>query len=116
MARVSVTPQACSDAGITPTWTAPTVDGIMIPGDGQTKVIVRNANASACVVTVQTPEQRAGLDVAERTVSVPATTGEQIIGPFPAAQYNRPTGGADAGKVYIDFSVQASVTYAVING
>ncbi len=114
MARVSVTPQACDDAGITPTWTAPTADGIMIPGDGQTKVMVRNTNASPCTVTVQTPEQRAGLDVAEQTVTIPATTGEKIIGPFPQSTFNRPSGGTDPGKVYIDFSIQASVSYAAI--
>ena len=112
MARVSITPQACSDAGIALTYVAPTVDGIMIPGDGQTKVLVKNANAAACTVTVQTPEQRAGLDVTERTVTVPLTTGERLIGPFSQSTYNRPSGGTDAGKVYIDFSIQASVTYA----
>lgn len=111
MARVNVTPQANSDAGITPTWTGPTADGIMVP-PGAT-VHVKNANASACTVTVQTAEQRAGLDVAERTVSVPATTGERVIGPFPAATYARPSGVSDAGKVYVDFSIQASVSYFV---
>ncbi|MBE0467605.1 MAG: hypothetical protein IBX71_10345 [Candidatus Desulforudis sp.] len=113
MARAAVSPQASSHAGITPTWTAPTADGIMIPGDGQTKVMVRNTNASPCVVTVQTPEKRSGLDVAEREVTVPATTGERDIGPFPAATFNRPSGVADAGKVYIDFSIQSGVTYYV---
>lgn len=113
MARVDVTPQACSDAGITPSWVAPTADGIMIPGDGQTKVMVRNTNASACDVTVQTPEQRSGLDVSDRVVNVPATTGERLIGPFREATYDRPSGGTDPDKVYIDFSVQSGVTYFV---
>ncbi len=113
MARVNVTPQACSAAGITPTYTAPTVDGIMIPGDGQTRVLVKNTNASPCNVTVQTAEQRAGLDVADQVVAVPATTGEKIIGPFPQATYDRPSGATDPDKVYIDFSVQSGVTYAV---
>ena len=113
MTRVDVTPQSCSAAGLTLSYVAPTVDGIMIPGDGQTKVIVKNANVAPVTVTAQTPEQRAGLDVAEQAVSVPANTGEKVIGPFSQATYNRPSGGTDGGKVYIDFSIQASVTYAV---
>ncbi|MHB9054246.1 MAG: hypothetical protein ACYC5F_09740 [Thermoleophilia bacterium] len=113
MARGNVTPFICSDAGIALIYVAPTVDGIMIPGDGQSKIIIKNANAAACTVTIQTPEQRAGLDVAERTVVVPAG-GDTIIGPFPPATFNRPSGGTDPGKVYIDFSIQASVSYATI--
>ncbi|MCL4473557.1 MAG: hypothetical protein M1455_06410 [Actinobacteria bacterium] len=114
MARGNVTPFISTPAGTTLIYVTPTVDGIMIPGDGQTKLIVRNANAAACTVTIQTPEQRAGLDVAEQTVTIPATTGEKIIGPFPQSTFNRPSGGTDPGKVYIDFSIQASVSYAAI--
>ena len=88
----------------------------MFPGDGETKVIVKNANAAACTVTVQTPLTEGGLAVADQVVVVPANTGEMHIGPFRQDIYNRPGGATDPGMVYVDFSIQASVTYAVISG
>lgn len=116
MARVNVVPQAASAAGVQLAYAAPTVDGIMIPGDGETKVLVKNTNAADLTVTVQTPLTEGGLAVVEQTVVVPATTGERLIGPFRQDVYNRPTGAGDGGMVYVDFSLQASVTYAVVTG
>jgi hypothetical protein len=109
--RVTVTPQTCVATGITETFVAATAEGISIPGDGRTVVHVKNTSTQI-TATVQTPETRGGLAVSEQVVTIPATTGDKILGPFPAAQYNRPSGGSDAGRVWIDWSAITGVTYS----
>lgn len=75
---------------------------------------VKNTNAGACTVTLTTPETRDGdLAVGDRTVSVPATTGERFIAVPTSTTYRDP---AD-GLVGVGFSPNgATVTYAVIRG
>jgi hypothetical protein len=48
-------------------------------------------------VTIVTPESVDGLAVAERTVSIPALTGDVMVGPFPPAHYNLPGMSTFAG-------------------
>ena len=45
-----------------------------------------------CNVTIQTPAMVAGLDVAEITVAIPASTGDKFIGPFPPSVFNNSSG------------------------
>lgn len=62
-----------------------------------------------CTVTIQTPAKVAGLDVAELTVVVPATTGDKFIGPFPPSVFN--TGANDLEFTLSDID---GVTVAVL--
>lgn len=112
MPRTVISKQPFTDAGLAPTYVAPDASGAIVDGDGRTVLHVKNGSASPITVTVQTPEKRAGLDVAERQVSVPAG-GDRFIGPFPVATYNRNT-APDQGKVYVDFSAVTSVTVAAL--
>ena len=75
-------------------------DGAMFTNDGRTRVLVNNSGAGAHTVTVVTPRQVEGLAVADRAYVIAAGK-IAIIGPFPTATFNQPS-GADAGKVYID--------------
>ncbi len=96
------------------TGTAPTartpVNGDTIPGG--VILIVRNANASPCVVTIVTPGLVQGdLAIADRTVSVPATTGERWIDIPNDSVYVDPATGL---VTLSTFSVTATVTYYVL--
>jgi hypothetical protein len=72
-------------------------------------LIVKNANAGACTVTLVTPETVDGdLAVADRVVTVVATTGYSII-PI-TSRYRDPT----TGRATITFSPTATVTACVI--
>ena len=72
-------------------------------------LIVKNANAGACTVTLVTPGTIDGdLAIADRTVSVPATVGYTII-PV-TSTYRDPT----TGRATVTFSVQATVTACVV--
>jgi hypothetical protein len=111
MARVSVATQKIVNTGLAPAMTAPTVDGDVIDS-GAVAVMVTNASGGSINVTAQTPATQAGLAVAESITAV-AAGATKLIGPFPKGTFGR-TSGADQGRVYIDYSSQASVTRAVV--
>lgn len=90
MADRILTPQRLSDAGVTVTRVSAllTADTHIVRNSGNTVLLFEKTGAGACTVTIQTPAKLGGLDVAERTVNVPATVGDVAIGPFPPSIYN----------------------------
>jgi hypothetical protein len=80
-------------------------DNNSFPNNGQTFLQVDNGDASPVTVTVQTPRQVDGLDVAEYTLSVGASE-RQIFGPFPTETFNQTD-----GTVYINWSSVTSLTF-----
>lgn len=113
MARTALTAQQVAPTGLSPSYSAANADGHQFANDGNTLLHVKNGGAGACVVTVQTPQQIAGLDVAEQAITIPAGE-ERLIGRLRPATYNRPTGAADPNTVYVDFDAVDSVTVALI--
>ncbi len=110
MARITLTPQQIVRTGLAPTfgaWDA----GLQhaFANDGRIYIEVKNTAVADHTVTIQTPGTVDALAVAERTVLIPANTGDKIIGPFPPSVYNQ----AD-GMVYIDIDVATTTTIAVI--
>lgn len=55
--------------------------------NGRTFLWVKNGSGAPITVTVVTPGDVEGLAITDRTVSVPATTGERLIGPLNPAVY-----------------------------
>ena len=105
MARGVLTVQEIARAGLTPAYGAgDAVNGHEFLNDGKTFVHIKNGSASPITVTIPTPGKVDGLDVAERTVSVLATS-EKLIGAFPTTTYNQ-----SGNKVYIDLSDATTVT------
>ncbi len=91
MADRILTPQKPSASGIAMTRVTAllTADTHIVRNNGSgTLLIFEKTGAGACIVTVQTPAQVGGLDVAEQTFTVPATTGYVATGPFPRSVYN----------------------------
>ncbi len=57
----------------------------------------------------------AGLAVAELSVTIPATTGDVMVGPFPPEQFNRAVGeSTDPNKVYAGLDSVTGITVALI--
>ena len=90
MVDVVLTPERATAAGRTPTRNGglSVADTYLVRNNGRTLLLFEKTGAGACIVTVQTPAKRAGLDVAERTFTVVATTGDVIAGPFTPSIYN----------------------------
>jgi hypothetical protein len=104
--------QSITTAGLTPSFEAANGSGgQMFANNGRRFVRVKNASGSPITVTVLIPATLDGVAPANggKQVTVPATTGDVVFGPFGATTYNQ----AD-GKVYLDFSAVTSVTLAVL--
>ncbi len=108
MPRVDATPLTITRDGAAPAYVAPTGDQVAFANTGRRFLHVKNASAAPINVTAITPGTVDGQAIADRVTAVPAA-GERFIGPFPADIYNQ-----GDGKVYIDFSAQAGVTYALL--
>lgn len=80
--------------GIAPTYAAAAGGGDRFTPGRSTWLHVKNGSGAPITVTIVTPRTDAlGNAVADNTVSVPATTGERLIGPFPAEFYGSLTDG-----------------------
>jgi len=83
-------------------------NGNKFSNDGRTLLRVKNASGAPITVTIETPNTVAGLAIADQTVSIPATTGDKLIGPF-TTDFNQP-GTQD---VYVSYSGVTSLTVDV---
>ncbi len=104
-------PQVMSRTGLAPVYGAVTASDTIAQASGVLQFLhVKNANASACTVTLvdggRTP---AGSAATNPTVNVPASTGDRMIGPLPNALASDST-----GLLTVQFSVTASVTAALV--
>jgi hypothetical protein len=79
-------------------------NGNTFANSGDTLLRVKNASGSPVTVTVAFAAAVDGQTVAARTYSIPATTGDRLLGPFPPALFGTsPT---------VTFSSGTSVTVA----
>jgi hypothetical protein len=104
MAIIQLAVQTPTRAGLAAVYTASgaspllnTADTFQFANTGREILHFKKSGATDCVVTIVTPQTVDGLAVADRTVTVPATTGDVMIGPFPPAMYNTPGTGTFAG-------------------
>lgn len=90
MAEVRLTVEKVVPGGLAATYNSGILvaNTYLVRNDGQTILHFKKSAAVDCVVTIQTPITVGGLAVAEQTVTVPATTGDKFIGPFPRNIYN----------------------------
>ena len=107
----TLTTQEVRRSGLAPTYAAAAVGGdSFTPGD-DTFLHVKNTSGGALTVTVVTPNSAfEDATIADIAVSVPATTGDRMIGPFPSQHFADPTDGlAD-----ITYSGVTNLTVAVL--
>lgn len=100
--------QQIVSTGLTPVYATPSSTELIVPSDDQF-LHVKNANGSACVVTLTDPGLTpSGSAATNPSVSVPATTGDRMI-PIPSTLMNTTT-----GTVSVAFSVTTSVSVALL--
>lgn len=86
--------QLITRAGTAPSYAAAAGGGDRFTPGPTTFLHVKNASGGAITVTIVTPRTDAyGNAIADNTVSVPLTTGDRMIGPFPAEAYGSLTDG-----------------------
>lgn len=94
MGDVTLGVEKITKAGLAATYTGSLSDAntYLVRNSGKVFLHFKKGGAHRCDVTVQTPMKVADLDVAENTVTVPATTGDKFIGPFPKSIFNYGSG------------------------
>lgn len=92
MPDVRVNPQQIDADGIAIAFAGSlsTSDTYLVSNDGRVILHFKKSAAVVCTVTVDTPGSVGGLAVAQRTITVPASTGDIEAGPFPPDLYNQP--------------------------
>lgn len=118
MPRTQLATQALSrNSSITPVYSAAdSVNGmfVRVPEARRVFVHVKNANAGALTVTAKAGQTASDVSEAwmsaagDLAVTVPATTGDKMIGPFESARFG------NSGQLWLDFSLSASVTVAAL--
>lgn len=105
-----LTTQTIVPTGLAPAYSAAAGGGDKVTPGNDTFIHVKNASGSPITVTVDnvTPSNY-GTD-ADLVVSVPATTGDRMIGPLPATRFASLTDGL----VNVTYSGVTSLTIAAI--
>lgn len=86
--------QSIVRAGLAPSYAAAAGGGDTFTPGSNVFLHVKNASGGAITVTIVTPRTDVyGNAIADNTVSVPATTGDRMIGPFPYEGYADPATG-----------------------
>jgi hypothetical protein len=78
------------------------------PNDGRTFAHIKNASGSSITCTITSAGTTQGRAIADDVITVGATTGEQMVGPWPRSIYN-----AADGNIDITWSATTSVTIAL---
>lgn len=115
MARTELTVQKVLPSGLNASYSAANVDGEAFNNASEDVVLhVKNGSGGGLTVTIQTPLQKDGLDVAERQVSVPAGE-DRFIGPFRREVYAKLDATLNIQQaVWVDTSTQTSITLAAL--
>lgn len=101
--------QSITRTGPTPTYGAVASADTFTPGKN-TFIHVKNTNAAARICTIVSTSTLLGMAVADIVVTVPATTGDKMIGPFPHEHFANSSGVVD-----ITWDAITNVTIAVLD-
>ena len=104
-----LTPQAVSLAGLTPTYGA-AVASTTVPCGERVWLHVKNTNGSSMTVTLTATAKVRGQLATDLVVTVPATTGDKMIGPITSDLFASPTDGTCS----VTYSATTSVTVAAL--
>jgi hypothetical protein len=96
-------------SGVTPTYNVVEAGGDKFSPGASVFVHAKNTNASPRIITFATAGKLAEFDVADMVATIPATTGDKIIGPFPADIF-----AAADGLVAMTYDVETNLTIAVL--
>lgn len=112
MADVVLTTQVTNKAGITPSYTAiDATDTYYYSNAGNTILHFKNTG-TVSTVTFDITKTAEGEAVTDPTVTVPATTGDKMVGPL--GEIYEVASGTHAGRVKFSQDVASGVTVAVI--
>lgn len=95
--------------GLVPSYSAAAASDTFVPDD-RTFLYVKNTNAATRTIAITVAATVRGQTVTNPAPTIAATTGELVLGPFPADTYANPS----TGLCTVTPSATTNVTYAVI--
>lgn len=104
----TLSPQIVVLAGITPALTAAAELGDEWVNSGREFIHVKNSGAETTVIVNSQAACNQGSDHDE-TITIPATTGWKMIGPFPKDRFNDA-----AGKVQLTYGDHTNLTIGIV--
>lgn len=104
-----LTPQVVSLSGLTPTYGAAAAS-TTVPCGERNWLHVKNTNGSSMTVTLSATGKIRGQQAADLVVTVPATTGDKMIGPIPSELF----ASAVDGTCSVTYSATTGVTVAAL--
>ena len=119
MARTVLTVQLISRLGLDVTYVAgDQANGHSFDNTGHNVFLhVKNSNAATRDVTITTPNTVDGLAIGDLVVTVPANTGDVLIGPFPGSLYDTVDTDPDPDidpAIFVGLSADAGITLAAV--
>jgi len=105
----TISVQSITLSGVTPVYSDAVSGGVQFVNDGRVFLHLTNTNEASRAVTITTPYQEGGLDLADVYVTLAGTTGNVMAGPFPTKLFNDSSGYAQ-----LSFSAIADVKVAAI--
>ena len=113
MVDVLLTREQILVAGIAPTNTSIDATDVYFVDNQPGQVFLHFKNTSAeAIVTFDTTQTIGGLDIEDPTVTIPATTGDVMVGPFPSTYEVK--GGVNDGQIKFTQDQASGVTVAVL--
>lgn len=107
MPRTALTPILTAEAGVNAALVAAdATNGMVYPANPKSIVHVKNTGTAA-TLTVRTNDVVAGLTLPDRTIALPATTGEVFAGPFG-------TEHVFSDGIHLDFTAGLTATVEVL--
>jgi hypothetical protein len=109
MAVVTVQDITTRSNGLTPAYAAGSAtETYLIPNNGDVFLHIKKSDVADCVMTMATPNTILGLAITDYTATVPASTGDKMIGPFDPAAFNN-----TANQISMTLSEIAGLTFGV---
>jgi hypothetical protein len=108
--RDTITPTNLLDTGVTQALAAASGDGHKFVNNGKEFVVITNDYTATVTLTVVTGGTAGGHPIADVEVTM-AAGATKLIGTFKPEIFNQ-TSGADAGRVYLNWSAEVTGTVA----
>lgn len=110
MARTALTAQRVTRDGVAPTYAPASAEGHYWGNTGRQILHLKNTDAAPVEVSFPISVLVDGEAVADKTVTVAATTGDLMVGPFPPSQYRQ-----DDGNAWVNFDSVTGLTVALLD-
>jgi hypothetical protein len=101
--------QQIGRTGLVESFTAGSLDGHYFPNDGRVLLHIKNTGSQITATIITPGKSQTGQAITDQTATIPATSGDMLLGPFPTAEFND-----GAGRALLNLSAVTGVTVSAL--